>query len=370
MPLPKPQIVLPTERQELHKTEQTFNLSSGTFRNLTKKEKEQYIKEAKISYQDLEDFVKSQIKKQKGQIKELKKEDYTIYKPSDVGSIANKYMKKYADSLVTKYPNFFNKMTKDFQKVEMEMLSRTYVSMMLFFTILSFPGLFLFFLALNFAFNLSILTIFLIAFFGMIITFWGFYFYPASLMGGKSKKIKLEIPFALVHMSAVAGSGAQPISIFELIAASHEYPELRKEIKKILNYVNLFGYNLSNALRNVAANTPSPEFKELLNGMINTIETGGDLKEYLQEKASDELTTYKLDRKKQVEAQGAYSEVYTSILIASPLLLLVTLAIINAIGGKIGGFDVKTVAWVGVLGALPLLNFGFMFFISASQKGT
>ncbi len=369
IPLPKPQIVLPKPRLELHQETKEFQLNSDIFRNLTKKEVDRYIKEINISYRDLDEFVSVQVKKQKGKIKEIKKEDYTIYKPNDVGQISNKYMKKYADNLVKKYPKFFDKMFKDFQKVEMEMLSRTYVSMMLFFTLLSFPGIFLFFLALNFAFHLNILIIFLMALFGMIFTFIGFYFYPSSLIQGKRKKIKLEIPFALVHMSAVAGSGAQPISIFELIAQSHEYPELRKEIKKILNYVNLFGYNLSNALRNVAATTPSPEFKEILNGMISTIETGGDLKGYLKEKSEDALNTYKLDRNKQVEAQGAYSEVYTSILIASPLLLLVTLAIINAIGGKIGGLDVKIVAWIGVLGALPLLNLGFMFFLNTSQKG-
>ena len=370
MPLPKPQIVLPQIKKELQQeVKQEFILTSDTFRNLSQKEKNQYIKEANINYQDLEDFVKLYNKKQKGKVKEIKKEDYTIYKPSDLGQITNKYMKKYADFLVIKYPKFFDRMFKDFQKVEMEMLSRTYISMMLFFTLLSLPGISLFFLALDFAFHLGLLKIFMISIIGMLLTFLSFYFYPSSLTGGKRKKIKLELPFALVHMSAVAGSGAQPISIFELIAESSEYPELRKEIKKILNYVNLFGYNLGTALKNVANTTPSPEFKELLNGMISTIETGGDLKEYLKEKADDALVTYKLDRNKQVEAQGAYSEVYTSILIASPLLLLVTLAIINAIGGKIGGLDVKVVAWIGVLGALPLLNIGFMFFLTASQKG-
>ena len=170
-------------------------------------------------------------------------------------------------------------------------------------------------------------------------------------------------------MSAVAGSGANPMSIFELIADSDEYPELKKEIKKILNYVNLFGYNLTNALKNVAATTPSPEFKELLNGMISTIETGGDLRSYLKEKSYDALNTYRFDRKKQVEALATYSEVYTAILIASPLLLLVTLAIINSIGGNLGGLSVVTIAWISILGVLPLLNIGFMVFVNISQKG-
>ncbi len=345
------------------------NFNSIKFKSLTKDQKKRYIKEVNIDYEEIKEFIKLQKSKEKSAKTRLEKKDYVIYNPSSTGKIANKFMKKYADNLVTKYPNFFEPMFRNFKMVEMELLSRSYVSMMLFFTILSFPLIFLFFLALNFAFNLSIPLILLISFFGMIFTFTGFYFYPASLIGGKNKRIRLEYPFALVHMSAVAGSGAKPVSIFELIADSDDYPELKKEVKKIMNYVNLFGYNLTNALRNVASTTPNPEFKELLNGMISTIETGGDLKAYLKEKAEDALNDYRLDRKKQVEALATYSEIYTAILIASPLLLLVTLAIINSIGGGFGGFSVATIAWVGILGVLPLLNIGFMIFVSISQKG-
>ncbi len=377
--LPKPQIISPKEKKPVEiKPEIPLQASAQPeapeffIKNLSKEQKKRIIKNFSLNYYEIEDFIKLQKAKQKGKKKDKKKLEskiYTVYEPSEMGKFANKYMKKYADSLVTKYPKFFEPMFIQFKMVEMEMLSRSYVAMMLFFTILSLPGIFLFFLALNFAFNLSIFAIFGIAVLGTIATFFGFYFYPASLIGGRQGKIKLELPFALVHMSAVAGSGATPISIFELIAESHEYPELNKEVKKIMNYVNLFGYNLTNALRSVAITTPSPEFRELLNGMVSTVESGGDLKDYLKEKSIEALNTYKLDRRKQVEALSTYSEVYTAILIASPLLLLVTLAIINSIGGSFGGLGVTTIAWIGIGGVLPLLNIGFMLFVNMSQKG-
>ncbi len=373
--LPKPQIVLPRTRETLSSATpervEIPEFQSTKFKKLTKEEKKKFIKELSISKDELKIFVKIQKEKSKGKTNvSIVKQDYNIYQPSQVGVVANKFMKKYADSFVKNYPRFFAPMFSHFKMVEMELLSRTYISMMLFFTLVSFPLIFLFFLVLNFAFQLNIVTIILLSFAGMIFTFLGFYFYPASLIGGKNKSIKLELPFALVHMSAVAGSGAQPISIFQLIADSDEYPELRKEVKKILNYVNLFGYNLTNALKNVATTTPNPELKELLNGMISTIETGGDLRGYLKEKADESLNTYKLDRRKQVEALATYSEIYTAILIASPLMLLITLAIINSIGGTVAGIGVSLLAWMGILIGLPLLNIGFMVFITISQKGT
>ena len=368
--LPKPQIIMPKERVSPVNIPQNNNVpdfNSIKFKNLTKEEKKKNLKDIGLSNEELKNFIRKQKKKSKVDLS-LKKQDYTIHKPSELAQTANRFMKKYADKLVKDHPKFFSLMFKHFNMVEMEVLSRSYISIMLFFTLLSFPAIFIFFLALNFAFKLNIFLILLISFLGMVATFVGFYFYPGSLIGQKNRKIKSELPFALIHMSAVAGSGAQPVSIFQLIADSDEYPELRKEIKKILNYVNLFGYNLTNALRNVAKTTPNPEFKELLNGMISTIETGGDLKGYLKEKAQDALNLYKLERKKQVDMFATYSEVYIAIMIASPLLLLVTLAIINSIGGTIGGLTVSFLAWLGVLGALPLLNVGFMLFISNSQK--
>ena len=193
------------------------------------------------------------------------------------------------------------------------------------------------------------------------------YYYPLMIANNRRRAIKNDLPFVIIHMAAVAGSGAPPISMFNLILTSHEYPGLEGEIKKIVNYVNLFGYNLSTALKAVAKSTPSPEFKELLVGITTSTESGGDLKSYLQGKAEETLNTYRLDRKKYVEALATYSDIYTGILIAAPLLFSITLAIINTLGGKIGGLNVQTIATVGTYAVIPLLNIAFIIFLNIVQ---
>ncbi len=309
---------------------------------------------------------KSKKKKTKEEL-QLETAAYTVYAPNEWGTYANKYMKKHAQKLLADHPDWFKPLFKQFEQVEINILSTTYVSMLLFYPLVSFPLYLVLLSILNLSFGFNWVLVPIFSLFAMLFTFVGFYFYPGSLIGQRQKKIKHDLPFALIHMSAVAGSGAHPISIFELLAESNDYPELKKEIKKILNLVNLFGYNLTTALRTISMTTPSPEFKELLNGLISTIESGGDLKNYLSEKAKDAVAQYKLDRQKQVEALGTYSDVYTSILIAAPLLIIVTLAIINSIGGQIAGLPVTVVAWIGIAGLLPLMNFGFMAFLHLTQ---
>ena len=331
------------------------------YSKLNKKELNKLLLDLNVTHTDIRKFVKD-YKKGKG-VKENIKEDYSVYKPSEIGSLTNRYLGDISINLTKKYPEFFKPLENTLKQVDIKILPKTYVSISLFFTILSLPLLILIFSLLlqNF------ITGFLLGIVGSALTFVCFYFYPASLTGGRRKKIKDDLPFALIHMSAVAGSGARPIDIFDLLLKSGEYRELGKEVNKIMNYTNLFGYDLTTALKNVAKTTPSPEFRELLNGMVSTIETGGDLREYLDGKAQDTMNTYKLERQKYLSTLETYSDIYTSILIAAPLLFVVVLAIINVIGGDIAGIQANIIAIIGTYVALPLLNIGYILFLTISQ---
>ena len=211
-------------------------------------------------------------------------------------------------------------------------------------------------------------TVFL-AIFVFIVVFGVFYMYPGMVTKSMSKRIKDDLPFVIVHMNAVAGSGAHPISMFNLVLNSKEYKGIEGEIKKIVNYVNLFGYDLSTALKAVAKTTPSKDFRELLNGLVNTVETGGSLKEYLDAKASDALVNYRLERKKYVESLSTYSDVYTGLSIAAPMMFFLVLALINLpiLGGTIFGLGVPILASVGTYVIIPLLNIGFIVFLNIIQ---
>jgi len=186
-------------------------------------------------------------------------------------------------------------------------------------------------------------------------------------MNDRKNKINQELVFAMVHMAAVAGSGSQPIKIFQLLVDSNEYEELGEEIKRVLNYVNVFGYNLTNALKSVAGTTPSPDLKELFNGMISTIETGGDMRQYLDDKSNDSLTKYGFSQKKHLETIATYSEVYTGFLIAGPLLFIVTFAILEKISPMISGIPISTLATMGTFVLLPLLNVLFILLLETSK---
>lgn len=337
---------------------------------LSKKGEERYKRELKIDAEYLEML---RPKKKEKDVLSLK--EYTVYEANPYGKIANRFVEKYTEKLIKSIPKMYENLVHALRTSDTQILSKTYVSMMLFTAIIvaSVTVMIVPFLTLLSA-ELNVFKIIQILFQSITLsiatgamTMVAFYMYPVTRANARRRQIKNDLPFVIIHMSAVAGSGAQPVSMFNLLLSSGEYKGLEGEIKKIINYVNLFGYNLSTALRTVSLTTPSAEFRELLTGLVTTIETGGSLKRYLTSKAKDAMMNYKLERKKYIESLSTYSDVYTGVLIAAPLLFFVTLAIIQMMGGAIMGLSAKFLAMIGTYVVLPLLNLGFIVFLNFIQ---
>ncbi len=309
---------------------------------------------------------KSEIKKFARQQKEKetkKPEEFKVYKTNFYSQMANFFMEDLSFYLSKRYPDQNEDLTNELTLANIKILSKTYISIILFTTIISFPLITL----ISFLITFNILLSLPIGILGTILTFFTIYKYPTFEKSTRAKAIRQELVFGLIHMSAVASSGATPLKIFKLLVDSNEYKHLQTELERILNYVNIFGYNLTTSLKSVAMTTPSPDLRELLFGLASTIETGGGIKEYLQSKSDDALSKYKIDQKKYLEVIATYSEIYTGILIAAPLLFLVTLAILERISPNLGGVPIGTIASLSVFGALPLLNIIYLLIVETSK---
>jgi len=93
------------------------------------------------------------------------------------------------------------------------------------------------------------------------------YFYPSFERKSLEGKIDQELPFATIHMAAISGSMIEPTKIFSIISSTDEYPNLEKEFNKLLNEINIYGYDLVTALKDRAINCPSQKLGDLFNGL-------------------------------------------------------------------------------------------------------
>lgn len=183
-------------------------------------------------------------------------------------------------------------------------------------------------------------------------------FYYPSLKGKTIKsKINHALPFTTAHMTAIASSGINPAEIFKILSLKEG--EIGKESKAIYNDVRMFGMGISAALTKAANRTPSPEFAELLWGMISIITSGGDLEEYLAEKTKGFMITYRRILEDYSQQIYLYTEIYITLIIVGTLFFIVLSSIISPLTGG-GALFIQTFL---VFVFTPLLSIGFIMLL-------
>ena len=288
--------------------------------------------------------------------------------------LANKFFLNRSIDLINK--GYFRSLSIETKKANINILLETYVAMIIFSSLLGFfVGLivmvFLLFISLSFVWPIfslydgSILIRLAQVFWVPLVlpglVFFVLYIYPSSEKKSIAKQVEQELPFAVIHMSAISGSGIEPSEIFKIIGLSKEYPALRKEIRKILNQINLYGYDLVTALTNVSKTTPSPRLAELFSGLSTTIHSGGDLKDFFEKRAETLLVSYRLDREKYTRVAETFMDIYISVVIAAPMILMLLLIMISISGIAVGFTPTQmTTIIIGVIGLVNLLFLGFL----------
>ena len=305
----------------------------------------------------------------------------TFGKPSAYAKISNRFFRDFSNKLVAK--DYFKTLNKNLRKMNSPFVVGTYLSMIFFTISISFiASIFLFILLLFFKLGLTFpfLSIaeehILIRFFK---TFWMviviplftglfMYFYPLSEGRNLGSKIEQELPFVAIHMSAIATSGIEPLSIFKIILKSKEYKYSNMEFRKLMNLVNFHGLDLITALKKTALSCPSAKLKELLNGFATTMSSGGNLHDYLDKHADTLLFDYKLGREKYTKSSETFMDIYISVAIAAPMILLMLFVIMGSTGtlNTFMGLSTEMLSFLIIL-IISLLNIIFLIFLKLKQ---
>jgi len=334
---------------------------------LRKEDKEKFFTELSIT----EKLIKQLKKRGK---KKIKKEE-NFKKANPYSKFANKIFFNVSDRWVNER-GYFKPLKKDLMKSNLNILTTTYISITLLTTLISFVlGLVVFtlllFLNISFTFPffsfysgnlfLRILKVSWVILAIPILSGGLFYLYPGSEKKSRAKKIDRELPFVVIHMGSISGSGIVPTQIFRILALSKEYKSTSLEIKKLLNQINVYGYDLVTALRNVANSTPSSKMAELLNGLSSTIKSGGNLNDFFEKRAQSLLLSYRLERQKFTKIAETFMDIYISVVIAMPMVLLLLLIMISVSGIGLGlGINELSLAIVGMVGIINILFLGVL----------
>ncbi len=269
--------------------------------------------------------------------------------------------------LISKNPRFFRKLHAALVSADYDIVSEIYIGKM-FFT-----SLFVFILSSVFVLSIMLLDMpwfnplhIIFPFISSISVFFLLYIVPIEKVSSKRRSIDTNLPFALTHLSAIASSGTPPEEAFRIMSSFSEFGSVGVETKNIVKRIDVFGEDITTALKQVISTTPSESFREILGGILTITQTGGHLNAYLSEMADIAMFDYKLAREKHISALSTYADIYTAILIAAPLILVSVLVVMNIVPNTTlpGNISIMDALSIGVYGLIPGMNILFLAFIT------
>jgi len=327
-----------------------YNLGAGQDKviSLKKEDRGKYLKELSLSESHLKKINNDSVP------------DRAI-RPNVVAKIASSIFGGISEKMASAVPD----LKQDLKESNSRFLISTYISIAL----LSSLSVFLLsaiVMVLLFVFGFSVLMYLWAPFLLLFVSMVGFYMYPASRKSSINKEISTELPFAAIYMSAVAGSNIEPTKIFRIIAESPEYKYVGVEMRKVINQVEIYGYDLVNSLKNVAKSSINKKLAELLNGMATNIATGSSLQNYLEKKSQNLLEDYKLERNRYNDVASTFMDVYISVLITAPLILVMLIVIMSLTNLKFGNMSTDAMLTLSI-SLVAIVNVLFLVFLQIKQ---
>lgn len=164
-----------------------------------------------------------------------------------------------------------------------------------------------------------------------------FYLYPIIKADSRKRSLEDELPFTTGYLSILAGAGVTPSQMFCSLAKIDASMATSQEAKQIVRDVELFGVDVISAMDSASKRTPSEKFRELLEGFMATMHSGGDLAKYLSERSEQFMRLKRIALQRLADTLGVLAEFYVVMLVAGPLILVVMLAVMAMLGGGTQG---------------------------------
>jgi flagellar protein FlaJ len=263
----------------------------------------------------------------------------------------------------------FKDLDVNLKKSGMKINFKAYVSTVILASLLLFTSVMVIVpLLLFFVFNMSIFSSLLFGFglsmFAGALTVIGFYAYPSYRADTLKRDLEDEMPFATGYMSILAGAGVPPDFIWRSLAQIDSSLAISDVARTVIRDVELFGFDALSALETTSKRTPSEMFKEMIEGFISVVYSGGDLVKYLRNRSQQYMKLKQIALKRFSDNLGVLAEFYVTLMVAGSLIFVVMLAVMSMLGsGGIGFLDSRLLLQLLTYIGLPIGSVVFLIIL-------
>jgi flagellar protein FlaJ len=170
-----------------------------------------------------------------------------------------------------------------------------------------------------------------------VVSLVSFLYYPMSVADGIKAKLDKNMVYIINYMSVLAGAGVMTEDVFNSFAENKDTYGIRQSARSIVRDISMLGKDVISAIEAESKRTPSKKYFKLLNGLLGITKSGGDLKNYLEETAKHEQEVRRRELVDIVNKLNMAAEIYITLGIAFPVILVVLLSLMGIFGGEVGG---------------------------------
>jgi len=221
---------------------------------------------------------------------------------------------------------------------------------------------------LFFVFKMSLFSSLLfgagLSLFAGALTVTAFYAYPTYRADTLKRDLEDEMPFTTGYMSILAGAGVPPDFIWRSLAQIDASLAISNVARTVIRDVELFGFDALSALEATSKRTPSERFKELIEGFISVVYSGGNLVKYLRNRSQQYMKLKQIELKRFSDNLGVLAEFYVTLMVAGSLIFVVMLAVMSMLGtGGFGMLDSRLMLQLLTYIGLPIGSVVFLIIL-------
>lgn len=200
-----------------------------------------------------------------------------------------------------------------------------------------------------------------ISLFAAALTVLCFYIYPIYKADIVKRDLEDELTFTAGYMSILAGAGVPPDFIWRSLAQVDVSLAVSNVARTIVRDIELFGFDTISALESTSKRTPSERFKEMIEGFISVVHSGGNLIKYLRNRSEHYMKLKQIALKRFSDTLGVLAEFYVTLMVAGSLIFVVMLAVMAMLGtGGFGPFDSRLLLQILTYIGLPIGSVVFL----------
>jgi flagellar protein FlaJ len=147
--------------------------------------------------------------------------------------------------------------------------------------------------------------------------------------GKQAKKINRELPYFITMVTLLSSAGIGPYFMLQRIKSMDLLPTIKNETQKMIKRIDLLGVDPLEVMRQVRTRSSSKALGEFFDGYVSTVESGGNIVNYLKSKMKTVYDRHAESQKQSVVKLGALVEAYMTIQVVMLAVYIISAAVIS-----------------------------------------